>query len=153
MRMRRWLLASAAVVGVTGGVIALLIWTNPAPRVPSIPVVDPARARAPYVVKLHARWCPVCMVTKDQWANVQAAYDGEVRFVVFDFTTGATTETSRAEARRLGLDAVFEDYVGETGTVLVVDGTTNAIRNSLHGNLELTEYRSAIDAALQAATE
>jgi thiol-disulfide isomerase/thioredoxin len=148
MTVSRWLRASVIAAGVFGGTIGYLLWTNPAPTVPPVSAVDLSTASTPYVIKLHARWCPVCMVTKDQWASVQAAYQGRVRLVVFDFTTDATTEASRADAKRMGLDAIFEDYVGETGTVLVVDGVTKDVKDSLHGNRELAEYRAAIDAAL-----
>jgi hypothetical protein len=28
----------------------------------------------PYVVKLHAQWCPVCMMTKGVWSRVETSY-------------------------------------------------------------------------------
>ena len=136
----------AGVVGLLGGVVAILLATNPAPHVPVIS--DVGGSTQPYVVKLHARWCPVCMATKDEWAAVQDAYTGRVRFVVFDFTSAATTDASRAEARRLGLDAVFDEYSGATGTVLVLDGA-KAIKHSLQGVLDQSKYRAAIDATLK----
>lgn len=152
MTVPRWLRALVVTVGIFGGtlvlVVGFLVWDNPAPSVPAIASSDAASAARPYLIKLHARWCPVCMVTKDEWASVQASYQGRVRFVVFDFTTEGTTEASRAQASQLGLDAIFDDYAGSTGTVLIVDGVTKEITQALHGNLELAEYRTAIDAAL-----
>jgi hypothetical protein len=145
--MRRWALALLATTGVAAAAVAVLIITNPAPEVPSTEAVS-AEA-APYVIKLHARWCPICMVTRGAWATVQDAYAGRVRFVVFDFTSDATTETSRAEAVRLGLEDVFDDYVGETGTVLVLDGASREVLHSLHGHHDEAEYRAAIDAVLE----
>lgn len=149
MTVPRWVRASLVLVSFFVGVLVFLVWNNPAPSVPAVSAEGPATARNPYVIKLHARWCPVCMVTKDEWANVQAAYQGRVRFVVFDFTTEATAERSRTEAKRIGLDPIFDEYVGETGTVLVLDGVTREVTNSLHGNLALAEYQAAIDAALR----
>jgi thiol-disulfide isomerase/thioredoxin len=134
------------VVGLAAAV-AVAVVTNPAPQVPFI-ADDVTGAGQPFVVKLHARWCPVCMATKDAWADVSANYAGKVRLVVFDFTTDRTTDASRVEARRLGLDAVFSDYEGATGTVLVLDGTSKEIKHSLHGNLAPAEYRRAIDETL-----
>ena len=123
----------------------MLMVLNPAPEVPESGDVV---GTLPYVVKLHARWCPICMTTRDAWATVQNAYVGRVRFVVFDFTSASTTEASRAQARRLGLDAVFDEYEGETGTVLVLDGESRAVRHALHGRRDAAEYRAAIDATL-----
>jgi len=133
-----------ALISASAGVMLLM---NPAPAVPAISAGEIA-STTPYVIKLHARWCPICMVTKDEWASLQAAYAGKVRFVVFDFTSSATTDASRAEAARLGLDAVFEEYSGATGSVLVLDGTSREVRHTVHGHRDLAEYRAAIDAAL-----
>ncbi len=80
--------------------------------------------------------------------DVQQAYAGRVRFAVFDFTTEATTARSRVDAVRLGLGAVFDDYAGETGTVLVLDGATKNVREAIHGVRAAADYRTAIDAAL-----
>ncbi len=148
--MRRWMLGVVAAMATVAGLVAWLVAMNPAPRVPPDPS-GVAAVSAPYVVKLHARWCPVCMTTKDQWAEVQQSYAGRVRFAVFDFTTDATTANSRVEAVRLGLGAVFDDYVGETGTVLVLDGVTKDVREAIHGTRAAADYRAAIDAALAPA--
>ena len=73
--------------------------------------------------------------------------------LVFDFTTASTTETSRLEARRLGLEGVFEEYNGETGTVLVVDAASKGVRQAVHGVHDAATYRAAIDATLATARE
>jgi hypothetical protein len=91
------------------------------------------------------------MTTKDAWADVQDAYTGRVNLVVFDFTTTTTTEASRASALTLGLEHVFDEHAGETGTVLVVDGSSKNVRAVLHGKRDPEEYRAAIDAALNVA--
>lgn len=143
----RWR-ALIAVVAATGGLAAALIATNPAPSVPRVAAGDGITSTQPYVIKLHARWCPVCLVTKDVWTDVQQAYEGRARLVVFDFTNAAATAASRVEAQRLGLTAVFDDYVGETGTVLVLDGVEKQVRHAIHGSRDITEYRAAIDGVL-----
>jgi hypothetical protein len=139
------LAVSAAALGV-----AWLLVSNPAPATPAVPadVTD----RRPYVIKLHARWCPVCMMTKDVWTTVEETYGPKVRLVVFDFTTEATTEKTGVSASHLGLDSIFEAYRGETGTVLVVDGATKSVEHSLHGDLEWSEYAAAIDSVLAKAS-
>jgi thiol-disulfide isomerase/thioredoxin len=149
---RKWVRAVGMLVVLLGVSAGLLLLTNPAPQVRDIGAGEGGGAARPYVVKLHARWCPVCMVTKDAWASVQDEYVGRVRLVVFDFTTDATTETSRAQAARLGLSAVFDEWVGATGSVLVLDGASKELKQVLHGNLEPAEYRAAIDATLAGHT-
>ena len=90
------------------------------------------------------------MMTKDLWARLEQTYRARVRLVVFDFTTEATTENSRAVASHLELDSLFDEYRGATGTVLVVNGRSKAVEHSLHGDLEWEEYAAAVDAALAA---
>jgi hypothetical protein len=46
---------------------------------------------------------------------------------------------------------VFDEHSGETGTVLVVDGSSKKVRDVLHGRRDPAEYRTAIDAALDVA--
>jgi thiol-disulfide isomerase/thioredoxin len=130
--------------------LSVLYIRNGPPVVAPVPSAAAAGGR-PYVVKLHAQWCPVCLSTKGVWSEIEAAYGARVNLVVFDFTTGSTTAASRAEARRLGLDAVFEDTAGWTGTVLVLDGATREVSAAIHGSRSLAEYREPIDAALTRA--
>jgi thiol-disulfide isomerase/thioredoxin len=130
------------------GSVGLMIALNPAPQVPAVSASEVVETKRPYVVKLHARWCVVCMMTKASWTAVQEAYAGKLRFVVFDFTTDATAEASRVEAMRLGLGAVFEEYSGETGSVLVLDGASKEVLHALRGHHPLEDYRAAIDAVL-----
>jgi thiol-disulfide isomerase/thioredoxin len=131
------------VVMVSGG---LLIW-NRAPAVAPVSSGDLTMAR-PVVVKIHARWCPVCMTTKSAWDEIQSAYQNDVHFVVFDVTSDATKATSRLDAERLGLNSIFDEYQDATGTVLVLDATTRTVSHDLYGHRAAVDYRTAIDAAL-----
>jgi hypothetical protein len=135
------------VLAVAVGTGALLMATNPAPEVPALAPGTVGDQR-PYVIKLHARWCPICMVTKGAWAAMQEAESDKVRFVVFDFTNDATIDASRREAARLGLESVFVEYAGETGTVLVVDPHSKEVKRVLHGHQTAEQYRAAIDETL-----
>jgi hypothetical protein len=138
-------------IGLLCAVVAVLMSTNAAPRVPLLSDAEAQTAGTPYVVKLHARWCPLCMVTRNVWAEIDRTYAGRVRFAVFDFTNEATTRASEAEARRLGLGAVFDEHLGETGTILVLNGTSREVIGDLHGERDFERYRVAIDQALQAS--
>jgi thiol-disulfide isomerase/thioredoxin len=123
--------------------------TNRAPAVPAIPAASLAASPGkPFVVKLHAQWCPVCMVTKDVWSEIERAYVGRVHLVVLDFTNQSRTDASRAEAARLGLNKIFDEYEGVTGAILVVDGRTRDVTADIGGRRDFAEYRTAIDALL-----
>ena len=104
--------------------------------------------KRPYVIKLHARWCVVCMMTKASWTAVQETYAGKLRFVVFDFTHGRDRRSEPRRGRAVRLGAVFEEYGGETGTVLVLDGASKEVLHAVRGHHPLEDYRAAIDAAL-----
>lgn len=143
--IKKLLLAVASLLVLLVGTVAVLYATNTAPRVPELAAAD---AGKPYVVKLHAQWCPVCRLTKGVWSEIEEAYAGRVNMVVLDFTNEANTEASRATARRLGLDAFFDEWVGATGIVAVLDGRTKEVSGWVGGVEDFHVYGEAIDAAL-----
>jgi thiol-disulfide isomerase/thioredoxin len=138
-------IAAAAVVLVVAGA-GLYVW-NEAPVVPAISAAGDARDGRPYVIKLHAQWCPKCLMTKGAWSELQARYDGRVNFLVFDYTTQRTTDASEVDARRVGLGEFFEN-AGGTGSVVVLDGRTREVVSWISGVHDLAEYAAAVDAAL-----
>lgn len=147
--MIRKALLSAALVGTVLIVSALVLYArNAAPVVPAVSAVEASNTPRPYVVKLHAQWCAVCMVTKGAWSEIEKTYAGRVNLVVLDFTTDAKAEASKAEATRLGLAKFFDEYGGATGTIVVLDGRTKDVTASINGSRDFTTYRTAIDAAL-----
>jgi hypothetical protein len=145
--MKKILLGMAVVVVALAGTGVILYAWNSAPALPPISAAD-ASAGKPYVVKLHARWCPVCLVTKDVWSEIESAYAGRANLLVLDITNDRNAEASRAEARRLGLEAFFDESYGATGVIAVLDGRTRELTAWLDGNRDAAEYRAAIDAAL-----
>lgn len=150
-RARRFAKVALFSLGALAALVAFLLITNAAPRVAVLSDADAQSAGAPYVVKLHARWCPLCMSTRGVWAKIDETYAGRVRFAVFDFTNETTTRASEVEARRLGLGALFDEYVGETGTILVLNGSSKEVIGDLHGERDFELYRAAIDKALQSS--
>jgi thiol-disulfide isomerase/thioredoxin len=146
--IKKILLVVIALTAALGAVAGALYVQNQTPMPPAISSAEASDASRPFVVKLHAQWCPVCMMTKNVWSEIQRAYSGCVNLVVFDFTTDATTDASRVEAKRLGLETVFDETAGSTGTILIIDGRTRQIATSIHGSRDFAEYRSAIDASL-----
>jgi hypothetical protein len=149
--LRKALAILVALFLVLAGAGAFLYATNATPVVPPISAGDAAASAKPYVVKLHARWCPICMVTQNVWPQVRQAYSGKANLVVFDFTNEKTTAASREDAKRAGLESVFEDYLGVTGPIVVLDARTRAVRAEIGGTRSFAPYRAAIDAALAAA--
>lgn len=149
--MRRRLLVVVAIAGALIGAGSFLYARNATPVVPPLATADAAVAGAPWVIKMHAQWCPVCMLTKGMWSEIEQTYAGRVRLAVFDFTTDETTSASRAEAERLGLGYVFDDAAYATGTILVLDGHSGSITAWINGSREFADYRAAIDAALAAS--
>jgi thiol-disulfide isomerase/thioredoxin len=121
---------------------------NTAPVTPPIPASEASNPSKPFVVKLHAQWCPVCMITTSVWKQIEDEYSGRVNLLVLDFTNDQTTDASRAAAERVGLGRVFEE-TGSTGVVLIVDGHTKEVTATIAGSRDFAEYRSAIDAALK----
>ena len=143
--MIRKLLLTTTLMAVTlVGTVAVLYATNSAP-VSAVSTGDSAR---PLVVKLHARWCPYCLMQKDEWSQIEKAYAGRVNFVVLDFTNERSTERSRREAERLNLVPFFDEYAGATGLVVVLDARTKEVLAEVGGNQGFDAYRTAIDAAL-----
>jgi thiol-disulfide isomerase/thioredoxin len=148
--LRKTLRIAASTVALVVAVAAVLFLRNSTPVVPAISSVD-AGSYKPYVVKFHAQWCPVCMMTKDVWSQIETAYSGRVNLLVFDFTNQATTDKSEGEAKRLGLEKFFHENSGWTGTIAVLDGRTRETKTTIHGSRNFDEYRAAIDASLRIA--
>jgi thiol-disulfide isomerase/thioredoxin len=145
--LRKALLALVVLTALLAGTGYSLYVTNVAPVVAPLSAEQAANGK-PYVVKLHAQWCAVCMVTKKVWTEIEQTYAGRVNLLVLDFTTDANTQASRAEASRLGLDKFYEEFGGATGTVVVLDGRKQ-VTASINGSRDFAEYRTAIDAALK----
>lgn len=147
--IKKTLLVLSSLVAVLAALGFILYYTNPMPAVPAVSDAEAGNPSKPYVVKLHAQWCPVCMLTKDVWSQIEDAYSTRANLVVLDFTNQANTDRSRAEAKRLGLETFFDEYAGATGTIVVLDGRTKEVTASINGSRNFGEYRAAIDAALK----
>ena len=148
---RKITISAIMAVALLAAAWGVLYVRNATPVVPTIGTEMAAEVDKPWVVKLHAQWCPVCMLTKGVWAKIEETYEDRVRFVVFDFTNEATTNASRVEAERLGLSSVFDEAGYATGPIIVLDGRTKEIRAWINGSLDVATYRAAVDEALESA--
>jgi thiol-disulfide isomerase/thioredoxin len=142
---------------IVGSLLAILVAVgavsyvrNGAPTVRPISAAEAANPSKPFVVKLHAQWCPVCMLTKPVWRDIEREYSSRVNLVVFDFTDQAATDASEAEAERLGLGPFFEENAGWTGAIAIVDPRTKETTATIQGSRDFADYRAAIDASLRA---
>ena len=147
--LKKILLVAVAAVVALAAVGSILYATNKTPTVPAISAADAAAADRPWVVKMHAQWCPVCMMTKGVWSRIEETYAGKVRLVVFDFTDRAATDASRAEAERLGLAQFLDEHGFATGSIVVLHSSTKEIVAWINGSRDFAEYGAAIDAALE----
>ena len=146
--IRKLLLATGAMAAALIATVAILYASNSAPVAPTLSAAEAAAPTKPFVVKLHARWCPYCMLTKDEWTRVEQAYAGRVNFVVLDATNDAAIERSRVEAERLNMRQFFDDYNGATGLMVVLDGRTKEVLAEVGGNAPFEEFQAAIDGVL-----
>ncbi|MDX1561614.1 MAG: thioredoxin domain-containing protein [Gammaproteobacteria bacterium] len=148
--LRKVLRALAVALAVIVAGAAVLYLTNAAPDTPPISAADANDPTRPYIVKLHAQWCPVCMLTKDEWAEIEEHYADRANLLVIDSTNAATSQASATEAERLGLGDLSNRYYGATGIVVVLDGRTRDVVAEIAGNRSFDDYRAAIDAVLAA---
>ena len=149
--IRKLLVTTAAIALALAGTVAILYAANGAPSVTPIAAAEASASTKPYVVKMHARWCPYCLLQKDEWSRIEQAYAGRVNFVVLDATNEAAVERSRVDAERLNMREFFEEYNGATGLVVVLDGQTKEVLAEVGGNAPFDEFQSAIDGALARA--
>jgi thiol-disulfide isomerase/thioredoxin len=145
--IRKLLVTTGMIALALVGTVAILYAANGAPSVPTLSAADAASAK-PVVIKMHARWCPYCMLQKDEWSRIEQAYAGRVNFVVLDATNDAAVERSRVDAERLNMREFFEEYNGATGLVVVLDGRTKEVLAEVGGNAPFEAFQSAIDGAL-----
>jgi thiol-disulfide isomerase/thioredoxin len=148
--LRKILIGTGVLIAVLAATGVMLFVGNAAPAVAAVTPAQAADPGRPFVVKLHAQWCPICLVTKDVWYGLAEEYEGRANLVVFDFTDETSTAASRAEAERLGLAGFFAEYTGMSGAIAVIDGGTRGTRAVLGGKLPPEEYRAAIEASLAA---
>lgn len=144
--LRKALFVFAAIATIAVAIPAYLYLTNRTPVVAAIADVQAAAGR-PYIIKLHAQWCPVCMVTKGAWSGIEEAYADRTNLMVWDFTDEATTARSYEDAKRLGLTGAFDEYRGVTGLIIVVDGS-GKVTGDVGGVESFATYSAVLDQIL-----
>ncbi len=77
--MGRVLSVALVIVATLIATVTNLYVRNATPGVLAIATADAAAGGAPWVVKLHAQWCPVCMLSMGMWSQIEERYAGRVR--------------------------------------------------------------------------
>ena len=77
----------------------------------------------PTLVKIHANWCGTCARTEGTWEQLKETYGDSANFVIFDVTDREALQQSQADAKRLGLSAILDEYKSSTGTIAVVSAS------------------------------
>ena len=131
---------------------AFLYSRNTTPVVLGIATSEAAAAGSPWVVKLHAQWCPVCMLTKGMWSRDRAnlrrprAARGVRRHRRGDL--GGQPRRSRAPRARLRIRrSGFRDGLDPRAR-----RPQQEIVAWINGSRDFAEYRAAVDSALATAT-
>ena len=106
-----------------------------------------ADAAKPWVVKIHADWCPTCVRLMPTWEQIEAELADRTRLVVFDVTDERTTLAAARLAEKLGLTEFFQAFGKRTGTIAVLDPDTARPVKVLKGETELRAYEQAVTAA------
>jgi thiol-disulfide isomerase/thioredoxin len=102
----------------------------------------------PVVVDIYASWCPACKNIAPTLSQLKKDYAGKAHFVVLDVSNKAKASQSEAKARELGLGQFFAANKSQTGMVAVIDPATGNILAQHRNNPNLSDYTSAIDAAI-----
>ncbi len=71
-----------------------------------------------------------------------------VQFVTFDFTSDETKAAAEAEAKKLGVDAVYAENAPQTGFALLYDATTKKVVTKLSAKQNAAEWAAEIDKAI-----
>ncbi len=103
-----------------------------------------ADAAKPWVVKIHADWCPTCVRLMPTWERIEAE---RARLVVFDVTDERTSLAAARQAEKLGLTEFFGAFGKRTGTIAVLDPDSARPVKVLKGETDLRAYEQAITAA------
>ena len=104
-------------------------------------------------VKFHADWCGSCKVMGPVFEDLQEKYDTQsVLYIVLDHTRTYNRRQSQYLATTLGLDKVWAEYGGKTGFILLIDGESRKVLNTLTRENNLKQMGASLLAAVEHAS-
>lgn len=100
------------------------------------------------VVKFHADWCGSCQTMGETFENLTAKLDSEpVLFVELDQTTSAGRTQAGYLMNALGGEAIWEEFGGKTGFILLVNPQDMSVAGKLTKDMGFKDMVKAIAAA------
>lgn len=103
--------------------------------------------KKPLVLVVYADWCPYCQNLKPVLALMNERYRGNIRYVVLDITSDATTAKAREQARNLGLEKFFEQNYVKTSLVVIKDPAGREVFRAIH-DYDFHHYESVLEQQL-----
>ena len=104
-------------------------------------------------VKFHADWCGSCKVMGPVFEELQAKFDTQsVLYIVLDHTRTYNRRQSQYLVTTLGLDKVWAEYGGKTGFILLIDGESRKVLNTLTRENNLKQMGASLLAAVEHAS-
>ncbi len=97
----------------------------------------------PFLVQIHADWCPTCRYIDPTLQKLKKTYQGKVRFVTLNVTNRKTMEQAKINAGKVGLGSWFEANRSKTGLVTIIMNG-EVIKNYV-AVLDETEYTTVLD--------
>ena len=104
-------------------------------------------------VKFHADWCGSCKVMGPVFEELQEKFDTQsALYIVLDHTRTYNRRQSQYLATTLGLDKVWAEYGGKTGFILLIDGESRKVLNTLTRENNLKQMGASLLAAVEHAS-
>lgn len=113
---------------------------------------EPEKAANPELiaVKFHADWCGSCKTMGNTFIDLESKLDSQpVLFVELDQTTSAKARQAGYLMDVVGGGAIWEEYGGKTGFILLIDPSDMSIAGKLTKDMGFKDMVKAIDAARQ----
>ena len=85
-------------------------------------------------------------IAKDTAAKYK---DKSIEFVTFDFTSDETKAKAEADAKRLGVEAIYKANAPKTGFALLYDTANSKVVTKLSAKNDVAAWSAAIDKAFQ----
>ncbi len=104
-------------------------------------------------VKFHADWCGYCKAMGNVFEEMQAKFDTlPVLYITLDQTREFDRRQSQYLAQALGLEKVWAEHGGKTGFILLVDGRSREVIQTLKHDQTLKDMGAKLVEAVEKAS-
>lgn len=113
------------------GLVAALFLSSPTTAAAEEVEAKPERPTV-LAVKFYAEWCGVCVRMQPTLDEVSADFaDKAVLFVTLDLTDENTSNQARLMASALGIDRLWNDNDGKTGSLFLLDASDKSVKHTV----------------------